>query len=187
MAFKRHSELENKHATLSASKYHWLRYTDERLFEYVDNLTAAMRGTKLHEFAKDAIKLKIKQRETNETVNLYINDCIGFRMEPEVTLVYHPVLAFGTADAISWRDRVLRIWDLKTGTSKASPDQLLVYAAFFCLEYGVKPYEVEEYDLRIYQNDDIAYYEVTPEEVAQTMSRIVDLCALLLKRMAEEV
>lgn len=187
MDFKRHSELEGKHAVLSASKFHWLRYTDERLYEYVDNLNAAMEGTKDHALAAMLIERKQKLQDTGQTLNMYVNDCIGFRMSPEITLVYHPLLAFGCADAIGFRDRVLRLFDLKTGKKPASPDQLLVYAALFCLEYGVKPYDIEEYDLRIYQNDEIKYYEVDPEEVVQAMSRITDLCALLLKRMSEEV
>lgn len=187
MEFKKHSELEGRHAILSASKFHWLRYTDERLFEYVDNLTAAVDGTRKHALAKLLIEQREKLQETGQTLNMYVNDCIGHRMTPEVPLVYNDPLAFGCADAISFRGRILRIFDLKTGKIPGNPDQLLVYVALFCLEYGVKPYDIEEYDLRIYQNDEIKYYEVDPEEVVRAMSRITDLVALLLKRKSEEV
>ena len=67
---------------------------------------------------------------------------------------------------------MLRIFDLKTGKRKASIEQLMVYAALFCLEYNHRPGELE-YDLRIYQNDDVVVYEPTPDEIAHIMDRIV--------------
>lgn len=198
MDFKKHSEWEGKHAVLSASKYHWLNYTDERLFEYVDNLHAAAIGTRKHNVAKELIELGIALPNNTKTLNAYVNDCIGYRMRPEVILFYSPY-AFGTADAISFRKEkiktdldeviesfVLRIFDLKNGVREASGTQLVVYAAYFCLEYRIKPYEID-YDLRIYQNDEIKYVDVTADDVLRVMSRITDLNVLITARMEEEV
>jgi hypothetical protein len=47
---------------------------------------------------------------------MYINQCLQFQMQPEVVLFYSPN-AYGTADAISYRYRRLRISDLKTGVT----------------------------------------------------------------------
>ena len=65
-----------------------------------------------------AIRLKRKQPKIKETVCMHINDAIGFRMEPEVVLKYS-LNCFGTADAICFRNKTLRIHDLKTGESPA--------------------------------------------------------------------
>lgn len=195
MIFKKHLEWDGKHSILSASKPAWLNYTDETLFDYVDNLSAAAMGTKKHEYARMAIELGIKQANTMQTLNSYINDCIGYRMRPEQVL-FHSPYAFGTADAISFRKEIpegydqeahiLRIFDLKTGTGKVSGTQLAIYAAYFCLEYEVRPFEIE-YDLRIYQNDEIIQYEVDGEEIAHIMHRIKELSKLIAERVAQGV
>lgn len=184
MIFNQHSELEGRHAPLSASKPYWLNYDEERMLDYVDNLSAARRGTQLHELASMAIRLGVKLPNTSQTLNLYVNECIGFRMKPEQPLYFSPV-AFGTADAISFRDNVLRIFDLKTGRSKATEQQLKIYAAYFCLEYKVNPMAIE-YDLRIYQDD--AYYmiEFDPVEIVYIMERAKEASTLVLDRLREE-
>lgn len=197
MKFKRHKELEGKHALLAASRYHWINYTDERLFEYVDDVHAAVRGTKYHELAKRCVELGQKLPNTSQTVNLYVNDVIGYRMEPEVSLFYSEY-AFGTADAISFRkeevqyegdlephfEQILRIFDLKTGKNEASAVQLVVYAALFCLEYNIRPFDIV-LDLRIYQNDAVVPIEVDAEEVLHVMGRIKELSKLLAERLEE--
>lgn len=187
--FNRYPDLEGKHAFLSASKYHWIRYTPEKLLEKWDNHMTAAHGTRLHAFAKECILLGQKLPNTNQTLNLYVNDCIGHRMIPEQMLFVSPN-AFGTADAIKFEvlengTKVLRIFDLKNGVTIASIDQLLVYAAFFCLEYNkIKPLSIE-YDLRIYQNDEILYAEVDPSDVAIIMDRIKEFDKLI--EQAKEV
>jgi hypothetical protein len=161
MEFNRHPYAEGSHAFLSASKYHWLRYDEDKMIENFRNSQATALGTRKHEFAAEAIKLKQKLANSKMTMNMYINDAISFRMLPEQVLFFSHN-AFGTADAISFREdrktgrMLLRIHDLKTGVSKASFDQLIIYVAFFCLEYGMLPGEID-IELRIYQNDDIAY------------------------------
>lgn len=177
MRFNTHSDLAGKHAFLSASKYHWVNYEAEKIDSVFKNMMAAARGTELHEFAMNAIRLKIKLPRTRSTMNSYVNDAIGYRMTPEQVLFYSGN-AFGTVDAISFRDGLLRIHDLKTGKSKASFMQLIIYAALFCLEYDVKPGTIEM-ELRIYQNDEVQIYIPETEEVLHVMDRIVTFDARL--------
>ena len=107
----------------------------------------------------------------------YVNDAIGFKLTPEQPLYYSPY-CFGTADAISFRNNLLRIHDYKSGTHPAKIEQLLVYAALFCLEYHVKPGEIDT-ELRIYQNDEILHHEPTAEEILETMDCIIRECRAL--------
>lgn len=168
--FNPHPEIKDRHAFLSPSQYHWLRYDTEKLLNRFDNHMEAARGTKLHNIAKELIEEGIELPNNSKTLNLYVNQCIGYRMTPEVPLVFSD-LCFGHADALDYTklpdsDRyILRIFDLKTGVTKASFDQLKVYAAIFLLEYkGIRPLDIE-YDLRIYQYDDVFVCEVDPEEI----------------------
>lgn len=170
MIFNKHSDLAGAHAFLSASKYHWINYTPDKLDATYVTAMAAQRGTELHALAHEAIRLGIKLQGRN-TVARYVNDAIGFRMSSEVVLFYSPN-AFGTADAISFKKNFLRIHDLKTGVTPASPKQLFVYAAFFCLEYGFKPAEIGM-ETRIYQNDDIQVFEPDPDEITHIMDKII--------------
>jgi len=171
MIFNTHSAFEGKHAFLSASKYHWVNYSNEKLDNSYKTALAALKGTQLHEFASQAIKLGIKLPRTQKTINMYVNDAIGYRMIPEQMLFYS-INCFGTADAISFRNKTLRIHDLKTGVTPTSMKQLEVYAAMFCLEYGYKPYELD-IELRIYQNDDIVEYIPEDDDIVHIMDKIV--------------
>lgn len=176
-SFVTHPELEGRHATLSASKYHWINYEDEKFEESYRTAMAAAYGTRLHEFAAEAIRLGIKQARVNKTLNMYINDAIGFGMKPEVVLSYSEN-AFGTADAISFKPArdgqrgKLRIHDLKTGVNPAKMTQLEIYTAYFCLEYGYKPSNLD-IELRIYQNDEIVIHEPLLEDILYIMSQTV--------------
>ena len=163
--------MEGRHAFLSASKYHWTNYDDEKLDQTFLNAIAAQKGTALHEYAALAIKLGQKQPRSNKTICKYINDAIGFKMEPEQVLCYSPN-AFGTADAISFRGNVLRIHDLKTGITPTSFRQLEIYAAFFCLEYRERPDSLEII-MAIYQNDDVKEAVAIAADVTHIMERIV--------------
>ena len=136
-------------------------------------------GTKLHEWVKDTIDLGIKQPRSDKTLYAYVNDAIGFKMNTEVVLFYSERF-FGTADAICFRNNKLRIHDLKTGKGKVTMDQLEVYAALFCLEYKVKPGDIEM-ELRIYQNDQVIVHKPTAEDILPVMDKIVHLDKLLLK------
>lgn len=169
MRFNRHSELEDKHATLGASRYHWIRYDMEKLERTYENLRKSQEGVELHELAKMLILKKIKLERNNLTLNSYVNDAIGYRMSPEVVL-YVSDNAFGTADAISFDGNTLRIHDLKTGILKAHPEQLDIYAAYFCIEYRKNPYDLE-IKLRIYKNDEILEFDGDPKEIQRIMKQ----------------
>lgn len=183
--FDRHSKLAGLHASFSPSSPSWLRYDDDRAIEVYSNKKAAERGTRLHNWAKETIDLGLKQPKSKRTICAYVNDAIGFKMETEVVLFYSERF-FGTADAISFRDNVLRIHDLKTGVTPVHMEQLEIYAALFCLEYKVKPKDIRA-ELRIYQNDEVVVHEPTPEEIMEIMDKIVHLDNLLSKFEYEEV
>lgn len=177
MRFNEHSELQGLHAFLSPSSYHWVNYSEEKLKDRYKTNIAARLGTRLHEFASEAVTLGVRLPKNGKTLNMFVNDVIGYRMKSEQPLFYS-FNCFGTADAISFKNNLLRIFDLKTGVTKASMMQLKVYAALFCLEYDVRPAEIE-YDLRIYQNDEVIFGDVSGEEVAHIMDRIVSFDKLI--------
>lgn len=185
MIFKKHLTLEGLHAPFSASQSSWLRYDDSKVLDVYINKKATERGTILHKWAKDTIDLGIKQPMTKQTLYSYVNDAIGFKMSTEVVLYYSDRF-FGTADAISFRDGVLRIHDLKTGKTPAHMEQLEVYAALFCLEYKVKPGDIDM-ELRIYQNDQIFIHNPTAADILPIMDKIVHLNKLLENFEYEEV
>lgn len=184
MKFDDHYNLRGLHAAFSPSQPSWLRYDDKKALEVYSNRKAAEMGSKLHAWAKDTIDLGIKQPRSKKTLYSYVNDAIGFKMDTEVLLFYSKRF-FGTADAISFRNNMLRIHDLKTGKTPVHMEQLMIYAALFCLEYKVKPGEIEM-ELRIYQNDEILYHNATAEDILPIMDRIVSLDRILSK-MDEEV
>lgn len=185
MHFNNHFRLQGKHAFLSASKYSWIRYDDEKLISTWLKSSAAQRGTELHAFASEAIRLGIKLTQTNKTLNLYVNDCIGYRMTPELLLYYSDNI-FGTADAVAFRNQKLRISDLKTGVNPGSVDQLLIYAALFCLEYKFNAFEIQ-IELRIYQNDEVKIFDADPDEVTHIMAQIKHFDALITRLREEEL
>ena len=184
MIFNDHSRIKGQHAMLSPSSYHWLNYDEEKLIQVYRNLKAKERGTKLHAFAEDAIRLGIKLPRTKQTLQMYVNDAIGYNLQPEVPL-YFSDHCFGTTDAIDFRHNLLRISDLKTGVTKASMDQLLVYMALFCLEYGYDPHDFDA-ELRIYPNDSIEIKEPEIDEIMPVIDKIIASDKVLTKLDAEE-
>ena len=179
MNFINHSNLEGLHAVFSPSQCSWLRYDDEKAIEVYSNKKAAELGTRLHEWAKTTIDLKLKQPRSKKTIYMYVNDAIGFKMDTEVVLYYSDRF-FGTADSICFRDNILRIHDLKTGKTAVHIEQLEIYAALFCLEYKVKPSDIG-IELRIYQNNEVLYHNPEPEEIKDIMDKIVYLDKILEK------
>lgn len=171
MQWNRHYNLPADHAFLSASKYHWLNYDDEKLIDTYNNFLAVQRGTELHAFAAEAIRLGIKMPKNHQTLNQYINDAIGYRLTPE-QLLYYSDNCYGTADGISFEKDFLRIHDLKTGVTPAHMEQLEIYAALFCLEYGVRPGDIDM-ELRIYQCNDILIHKPTAEDIGPIMDKII--------------
>ncbi len=171
MNFNKHFNLEGRHAFLSASKYHWINYDEEKLVAAYQNHLAVQRGTDLHDLAKRCILLGIKLPKSKKTLNMYVNDAIGFQMTPEQPL-YFSENCFGTADSISFKNNFLRIHDLKSGVTPAHMEQLIIYAALFCLEYEVDPFKID-IELRIYQSDEIVIENPNPKDVQIVMDKII--------------
>lgn len=177
MNFNKHYDLVGEHAFLSASRYHWINYSGEKLGAAFLKYMATQKGTELHDFARRCIKLKIRLPKSKQSLNAFVNDAIGFRMTPEQVL-YYSSNAFGTADAICFRDNKLRIHDLKTGVSAVSMSQLEIYAAYFCLEYKFDPEDIE-IELRIYQSDEVVIHKPTGEAIRQIMDKTIDFDRLI--------
>lgn len=185
MRWSKHSVYQGQHAThLSPSKYHWIGYEDDKFDRIFVMQRAAQLGTEKHALAAQLIKLGVPLRQNGTTLSLYVNDAIGYRMRPEQMLVYSPN-AFGQCDAISFRKRLLRIHDLKTGLALTSFKQLECYAALFCLEYLENPFNIK-IELRIYQNDDVRIYVPDPDDIKHIMERYKYLDKRVDQLLAEE-
>ena len=170
MNFNDHSKLEGLHAFLGASKYHWINYDEEKLVEVYRNDLAKERGTMLHDFASQCIKLNQRLPKSQLTLNMFVNDAIGYKMRSE-QILYYSEFCFGTADAICFRKNMLRIHDLKTGSTPAHMEQLYIYAALFCLEYHYNPHDIVT-ELRIYQSNEVVIEEADPEDISDIMEKI---------------
>lgn len=177
MQWNDHSRLTGLHAFLGASKYSWLNYDVPRLVDAYLNFQAKERGTRLHAFAAECISLNQKLPKSKKTLNAYVNDAIGFRMTPEQVL-YYSENCFGTADAIAFSNNFLRIHDLKTGAVPAHIEQLFIYDALFCMEYHIKPKDIQ-IENRIYQNDDILVETPTFEEIDPIIEKIKESDAVI--------
>ena len=171
------------HAFLSPSQPAWVNYSDERLRERYSTSQAAARGTRLHALAAELIDLGIKLPRNGQTLSMYVNDAISYMMSPETVLYYSPY-CYGTADAISYKRKQLRIHDLKTGVHKASMLQLSIYNALFCLEYKINPKDIKS-ELRIYQNNDIVVEHPDPYDILELMGKIKHESAFLANMDSE--
>lgn len=211
MIFNEHSELKGKHALLGASKHGWLNYNDEQILKSYVGSFATTIGTLVHEYANDKIfyrqPLDDNRSEKNalllhllkneipyqviplDTIfyNLlpYVNDAIGFKMRTEQPLYYNDY-SFGTADAISYSRNVLRIHDLKTGSTPASMDQLMIYAAWFFLEYKKDVnFQKSRTELRLYQNQEVIVHTPSHQEIAGIMDKVVHGALTIEKNLME--
>ena len=171
MNFHNHSNLEGQHAFLGASKYHWINYDADKLIASYKKHQAVIQGTLYHDLAYRLITMGVRLPKSKKTLNMYVNDAIGYKMTPEQVL-YYSDNCFGTADAISFKDGLLRIHDLKTGEIPAHMEQLEVYASIFCLEYNYKPSDIN-IELRIYQNDQIVYMQPEVDDILPIMDKII--------------
>lgn len=183
MRWNRHLSLQGEHAFLSPSSYHWIHYTPNRLIERWTAAQAAAYGTAQHDYAMREIKAG-RLSNLVGTVGLYINDGIKYKMQCEQVL-YYSDNCFGTADTISFKYKKLRIHDLKTGVVPGSVHQLEIYAALFCLEYEIDPFDIK-IELRIYQADEVAVWDADPEDIQFIMERIQEFDRLIAYRRLEE-
>lgn len=174
MEWQQHYNLQEKHAILSPSSYHWINYTPDKMKAVYINQKRKEKGTVLHAFASISIKEGIRLANHKKALNQFVNDAIGFDMESELVL-YYSDNCFGTADAIQYypKDRLLRIHDLKTGTSPASFNQLAIYGALFCLEYNKKPHKHDTI-CRIYQHNGFVEEVIDPDFILEIMQSIID-------------
>ena len=124
-----------------------------------------------------AIRLGQRMPRTKTTLAMFVNDALGFKMQSEQPLFYS-FNCYGTADAICFNGKTLRIHDLKTGVGPTHFEQLQIYAALFCLEYDVWPDDIEII-LRIYQNDDMREEYGDPADIKYIMQKIKDFDKLI--------
>lgn len=171
MIFNQHSRLEGKHAFLSPSQHSWTNYDEIKLRNRYFASNAARRGSELHELAARCITLGVHLSRSEGFLAAYVNDAIKYGMKAEQPLFYSEN-CFGTADAISFNRRKLRIHDLKTGITQTKERQLEVYAALFCLEYGLIPHDLD-IELRIYQGDEVRRFDPHPDFIGGLMDRII--------------
>ena len=210
MQWNDHKQLEGKHAFLGASNFHWVNWNDQ-IFEnrYYSQFSTTI-GTAIHALAHDCIlnrtKLNKHDRHLIEItlyhayipkdaydpddilMNLipFVNDAIGYHMSSEI-LLYYNNYCFGTCDAISFseKERILRIHDLKTGTTTAHMEQLLIYAALFCLEYHKNPHQFKT-ELRIYQNFNIVVEEPDANDIETFMNLIQERSKTIMSYLERE-
>lgn len=145
-----------------------LRRTDDHMIDYYLTVVWPLNsGTFIPKGAYDSKALI-------DTIALFVNDAIGFRMDSEVILAYDEIYSFGTSDAFSCdeKTKTIRVHDLKTGSHPVKMTQLLLYAAQYCLEYRKNPKEYK-FELRIYQNGEIIEYFPMAAEVEEHMQHIV--------------
>lgn len=210
MQWNNHKELEGKHAFMGASNYHWTNY-DDRTFEarYYSQFSQTI-GTVVHKIAHDCIvsRTKLNKHDIHlieltlwqafipkdaydpgiilENLMAFVNDAIGFHMSSEILLFYN-MFCFGTTDAIGYyeRERVLRIHDLKNGSTPADMRQLYIYAALFCLEYKVDPKKLNLIECRLYQNMEVLIDQPSGDTIREYMDKIEnrsDLIKTFLER-----
>ena len=86
MNFNNHSNLVGQHAFLGASKYHWLNYDATKIAEAYRAAQAVQMGTRLHAFAAECIDLRQRLPKSRKTLNMYVNDAIGYNLKPEQVL-----------------------------------------------------------------------------------------------------
>ena len=104
MIFNKHSALEGQHAFLGASKYHWINYDESKVAESYSKFLATQKGTELHDFAAKCISLGQKLPKSQKTLNMYVNDAIGFKMVPEQPLSIRKIVWNNRCDYVSKSD-----------------------------------------------------------------------------------
>ena len=192
------SHPKDAHAFIGGSNYAWRNYSLEQLEQRRIASFAQAIGTALHEYAAANIKdrfrmqksdkhsvlryLKVDKKIPSKAIDIdflfpnlmtYVNDTIEFGLNPEVELKYSDYCG-GTADAINFEKGLLQISDLKTGVTPASFAQLENYAAFFCLNFNIKPSAINHIIFRIYQNNEVLVAEPPSTVLNPIIDQIVE-------------
>lgn len=211
MKWNEHSKLIGKHARFSPSQPGWLKYDIQGMKERYFKSFAQQIGIQLHKFAEDRIKTGMRMRKSDKemiifellrngipdqaiqmydvdilygTIMAYINDAIKYKLTPEQILFYS-MNFYGTADAIGFSKNNLIIFDLKTGETPAHMEQLLIYAALFCLEYNYKPIDLNNIELRIYQMDEAIIFKPELSDIVPVIDHIKTTQKLFDKEAGE--
>lgn len=190
---------DDAHAIMSPSLQYWSNYDRDKFYNYICSTYAQTIGTLLHELAADLIETKIKvtKNEARKMILLkllknkvprsiidveryvtnfvtYVNDAIGFDMIPEVKVKFSEN-AFGRIDAFRFNEKKmhLRIHDYKSGVLKPCLRQLELYAAYFCLEYHIKPKDIT-IELRIYWQDEVIVGLPTAADIVPLIDRVLE-------------
>jgi hypothetical protein len=58
-------------------------------------------------------------------------------------------------------------------------EQLMIYAALYCLQHRIKPYEIS-IECRIYQAGEIIFYSPTNEEMTDLVNNIVEKAKFII-------
>ena len=195
---------DDAHAILSPSRETWTNYTPEQMYNYLCSSYAQKVGTLIHELAASLIehKIKVTKNDARKMILLkllendiprsiidveryvsnfvaYVNDAIGFDMIPEVKVKYSDN-AFGRIDAFRFNENKmeLRIHDYKSGVTKPCMRQLEIYAAYFCLEYHIKPKDLKIF-LRIYWGEEMLMGEPKAPDIIPIMDKTIALDKLI--------
>lgn len=209
--FDHSRDFPSDHALLSPSKGFWVDYDSEKMFNYICSSYASTIGTLIHELAAKLItnKIKVTRNEARKMITLYllenkiprfiidaeryvnnfvayVNDAIGFDMKAEVKVMYSPN-AFGTIDAFRFNEKKmhLRIHDYKSGVLKPNMRQLELYASLFCMEYKIKPGDLEM-ELRLYWQEEMLVENPTAADIAPLIDKIVQFDKYINSLKGEE-
>lgn len=142
----------------------------------------------LSDFGRTLLQhLKYMPSDVYKTVKAYVNDSISDFMMPEEILEYS-MNFFGTCDALNYNESKseLRIYDLKTGIRPAKVEQLLIYAALYCLKNHVDPFDITT-ELRIYQNCDVLIDNPDPNDIRVAMDSIIRFDNLMTRHSKGEL
>ena len=83
------SRYKDTHAFLAPSQPAWLRYTESHLLDMYRQQSAQEKGTRLHAWAEESIKLGIWQKQrTNNMLYNYVNDAIVTQNSMLTTIFY---------------------------------------------------------------------------------------------------
>lgn len=176
MDFHDHSDLKGQHAFLGPSRISWIRYTPEKLRRVFINMQAAKEGTRKHAFASEAIALGQRLAGRKSALSRFVNESIGHGLTPDVILMYS-FNCYGTADALGFRDKTLRVHEYKSGES-GSEEQPMIYTALFCLEYDVDPYDINII-IAMYKGFEPYEFEPDPDKIVEIMRVIVEFDPIL--------
>lgn len=180
----------NSHRSELGTEMHEWASVQIKLRNKVSGIKEVHKGVKTHIFEKydkspeyrDMLLENIDYLPTEiyPTIKLFVNDCIGFRMDSEMRVTYSDLL-WGTTDAIRCHDNILQVFDLKTGSKPAKETQLYTYAALYCLQEHIKPDTLDAVETRIYQNGDVFMDNPPSDIIYDIMHKIVHVDSVINK------